>query len=212
MLALLIVAAIGATLAALALERERERAVAAETQARDQLFEAQLARATALHDSQRPGQRTEALAATADAARVKVTSELRNAAIVALAEWDMEVRRARSDQRRGAISLAFSPTLENSVVQSAPGILEYKAGLRARPQVRLESGPAAAVAEQPLFSPDGQLLLTRHADNQFRLWSLSEGRAIATLPANPWDERVLALDSSWRPMGKSLSSRVPAVA
>ena len=198
LLALLFVAAIGATLAAFALERERERAVAAETQAREQLFAAQLARATALHDSQRPGQRTEALAALADAAKVKVTSELRNAAIVALAEWDMATVE-RGPMSPGGNVLAFSPSLENTVVQTAPGILEYKPGLNGGTTLRLESGPAAAVAEQPLFSPDGQLLLTRHADNQFRLWLLRDGRPIATLPANAWDEAVLALDHAWRP-------------
>ena len=198
LLALLLLAAIGATLAAFALERERDRAVAAETQAREQLFAAQLARATALHDSQRPGQRTEALAALADAARVKVTPELRNAAIVALAEWDMETLE-RGPMSPGGNVVAFSPTLEMSVVQTAPGVLEYKAGLSGATKVRLESGSAAAVAEQPLFSPDAQLLLTRHVDNQFRLWSLGDGRAIATLPANAWTEDVLALDYSWRP-------------
>ena len=198
LLALLIVAAIGATLAAFALERERERAVAAEAQAREQLFAAQLARAAALHDSQRPGQRTEALAALADAAKVKVTSELRNAAIVALAEWDMKTVE-HGPMSPGDNILAFSPSLEHSVVQTAPGILEYKAGLSGATRMRLESGPAAEVAEQPVFSPDGQMLLTRHADNQFRLWSLSDGRAIATLPANTWDESVLAFDHAWRP-------------
>ena len=198
LLALLIVAAIGATLAAFALERERERAVAAETQARDQLFEAQLARATALHDSQRPGQRTEALAALADAARVKVTPELRNAAIVALADWDLQTLEHGPLSPGGNI-LAFSPTLENLVVQTAPGVLEYKAGLNGPTRMRLESGPAAAVSDQPLFSPDEQLLLTRQADSKFRLWSLGDGRAIATLPGHPWDERGLAFDFSWRP-------------
>ena len=198
LLALLVVAAIGATLAAFALERERERAVAAETQAREQLFAAQLARAAALHDSQRPGQRTEALAALADAAKVKVTSELRNAAIVALAEWDMETVE-RGPMSAGGNVLAFSPTLEDVAVQTAPGVVEVKAGLNGATKVRLESGTAAAVAEEPLFSPDAQLLLTRHADKQFRLWSLNDGRAIATLPANAWDESVLALDHAWRP-------------
>ena len=198
LLGFLVVGAIGATLAAFALDRERERAVAAETQAREQLYEAQLARAAALHDSKRPGQRTEALAALADAAGVKVTPALRNAAIVALADWDMQTAE-RGPMSAGGNILAFSPSLENTVVQTARGILEYKGGLSGATKLRLESGPDAAVSDQPLFSPDGQLLLTRHADHQFRLWSLNDGRAIATLPAKTWDERVLAFDFSWRP-------------
>jgi predicted Ser/Thr protein kinase len=89
LLALLVLSALGATFAAVALERSRERAVRAEAQAREQLFEAQLARAESLRGSKRLGQRTDALAALAAAARIKVTPELRAAAIAALAQTDV---------------------------------------------------------------------------------------------------------------------------
>jgi WD40 repeat protein len=66
-------------------------------------------------------------------------------------------------------------------------------------KARLDGSAGGRVTSQPTFSPDGRFLLTRHADNSIRLWSLGEGRAIATFVSNIPTEAELAFDLAWRP-------------
>lgn len=199
LLALLVLGALGATFAAIAFERSRERAVRAEAQAREQLFEAQLARAETLRGSKRPGQRTEALTALADAAKIKVTPVLRAAAIAALGQTDLRVLHRGAPRLAGNFAFAIAPDLETTVTEEKPGILEWKTADAGAVKSRLDAGAAGRVTSQPAFSPDGRFLLTRHADKSVRLWSLGEGRAIATLVSNTPAEPELAFDLVWRP-------------
>ncbi len=192
LLALLVLGALGATLAAIAFER-------AETRARDQLFEAQLARAESLRGSERLGQRTDALAALSAAAKVKVTPALRAAAIAALAQTDLRVLKPGPPRPSGDFAFAFSPDLETTVTERAAGVLEWWAGQEGPMKTKLDGSAGGRVTSQPSFSPDGRLLLTRHADKSIRLWSLSEGRTIAVLASNPPTEPELAFDLAWRP-------------
>ena len=199
LLVLLVSGAIAATLAAIAFERSRERAVRAEAQAREQLFAAQLARAETLRGSQRPGQRTEALAALADAARIKVTPALRAAAIASLAQTDLRIMQRGAPRLAGSSTFAFAPDLETSVSEEKPEILEWKAGPTGAVKSRLDAGAAGAVTSQPTFSPNGWFLLTRHEDKLIRLWALENGKAVAVLPSNPPEEPNIAFDLAWRP-------------
>jgi WD40 repeat protein len=199
LLALLVLGALGATFAAIALERSRERALRAEAQAREQLFEAQLARAESLRGSKRIGQRTDALAALAAAATIKVTPELRAAAIAALAQTDVHLGERGPGRPGGDFAFAFAPDLETSVTEREPGVLEWRVGQQGAIKTRLEAREAGRVTSQATFSPDGRFLLTRHADSSIRLWSLGEGRVIATLPCNPPTEPATAFDLAWRP-------------
>ena len=171
----------------------------AEAEAREQLFEAQLARAETLRGSKRPGQRTDALTALADAAKIKVTPALRAAAIAALAQTDLRVLQRGPTRLAGNFAFAFAPDLETTVTEQKPGILEWKIGHWRRVKTRLEAGCCRRVTSQPTFSPDGRLLLTRHADNSVRLWTLEGGRMLAIVSANPPKEPELAFDLAWRP-------------
>jgi len=199
LLGLLIVGAIAATFAAIAFERSRERAVHAETQAREQLFEAQLARAESLRGSKRLGQRTNALAALSAAAKIKVTPALRAATIAALAQTDLRLGKQGPPRPGQEFAFAFGPGLETIVTERPAGVLEWWAGQEGPMKSRLDGSAGGRVRSQPTFSPDGRFLLTRHADNSVRLWSLGEGRAIATLPANTPREPEVAFDLAWRP-------------
>jgi len=195
----LVVGALVATLAAIAFERSRERAVRAETQAREQLFEAQIARAESLRGSKRVGQRTDALAALSAAAKIKVTPALRAATIAALAQTDLRLGKPGPPRPGGNFVFAFGPGLETIVTERTAGVLEWWTGQEGPMKARLDGSAGGRVKSQPSFSPDGRFLLTRHADNSVRLWSLGEGRLIATLPANAPGEASLAFDLAWRP-------------
>jgi WD40 repeat protein len=199
LLGLLIIGALAATFAAIAFERSRERAVRAETQAREQLFEAQLARAESLRGSKRVGQRTDALAALSAAAKVKVTPALRAAAIAALAQTDLHIGKPGPPRPSGNFAFAFAPDLETIVTEREPGVLEWWNGQEGPMKARLDGSAAGRVISQPTFSPDGRLLLTRHADNSVRLWSLGEGRAVTALTSSPPAEPELAFNFAWRP-------------
>ena len=199
LLGLLVLSALGATFAAIAFERSRERAVRAEAQAREQLFAAQLARAETLRGSKRPGQRTDALTALADAAKIKVTPPLRAAAIAALAQTDLRVLERGATRLSGNFAFAIAPDLQTTVTETQPGILEWKTMAGAEVKSRLDARAAGAVASQPTFSPDGRLLLTRHADNSIRLWALEGGHTIATLLSNSPKDAYVAFDLAWRP-------------
>jgi WD40 repeat protein len=210
LLALLILGAIAATLAAIAFERSRERAVRAEVEARAQLFEAQLARAEILRGSKRPGQRTEALAALAAAAKIKVTPALRAGVIAALAQTDLRILQGGPPRGGTVFTFAFAPGLESTVSEAGAQALEWKSGIEGAVKSRLEAGAAGRVTSQPAFSPDGRLLLTRHADQSIRLWSLEEGRVLATLSANSPKVPGLAFDLAWRPDAREFALPRPA--
>ncbi|HVF70431.1 MAG TPA: WD40 repeat domain-containing serine/threonine protein kinase [Chthoniobacterales bacterium] len=199
LLALLVVSALGATFAAIAFERSRERAVRAETQAREQLFEAQLARAESLRGSKRLGQRTDALAALSAAAKIKVTPALRGATIAALAQIDLRLEKPGPPRPGGNFAFSFAPGLETIVTERKAGVLEWWTGQEGPMKARLDGSAGGRVASPPTFSPDGRFLLARHADNSIRFWSLGDGRLVATLPANPPTEPELAFDLAWRP-------------
>jgi WD40 repeat protein len=199
LLALLILGALAATFAAIAFERSRERALRAEAQTREQLFEAQLARAESLRGSERLGQRTDALAALSAAARIKVTPALRTAAIAALAQADLRLAERGPPRPGGDLAFAFGPGLETSVTEQEPGMLEWRVGQQGAIKTRLDARAAGRVTSQAAFSPDGRFLLTRHADKAVRLWSLGDGRVIATIPSDPLPDPELAFDLAWRP-------------
>jgi WD40 repeat protein len=199
LLVLLVLGALAATFAAVAFERSRERALRAEMQAREQLFEAQLARAESLRGSKRLGQRTDALAALSAAAKIKVTPALRSTATAALAQTDFLVGKPGPPRPSGNFAFAFGPDLETIVTEREPGVLEWWSGQEGPMKARLDASAAGRVISQPTFSPDGRFLLSRHADKSVRLWSLGEGRAIATLPSHPPTEPELAFDLAWRP-------------
>lgn len=199
LLLLLVVGALAATFAAIAFERSRERAVRAEAEAREQLFEAQLARAESLRGSRRSGQRTDALAALAAAAKIKVTPALRAAAIAALAQTDLRPGERGPGRPGGDLAFAFAPDLETSITEREAGLLEWRVGLQGTIKTRLDARDAGRVTSQSTFSPDGRFLLTRHADKAIRLWSVAEGRAIAALPCHPPAEPELVSDLAWHP-------------
>ncbi|MBA2432248.1 MAG: protein kinase, partial [Chthoniobacterales bacterium] len=199
LLLLLLLTAVGATFAAIALERARERAVKAEAEAREQLFEAQLARAESLRGSRRPGQRMDALAALAAAAKIKVTPALRAAATAALAQTDMHVDQLGPARPRGNLAFAFAPGLETTVTEREHGVLEWWTGQEGPARMRFDAKAAGRVISQPSVSPDGRFFLSRHADNAIRLWAVNDGRLVATLPESAPAEPSLTFDCAWRP-------------
>ena len=187
----LILGALAATFAAIAFERSEARG-------REQMFEAQLARAESLHGSKRRGPTDDALAALRAAAKIKVTPRS------ALPPSRLSLRPICASGSAGPpggrnFAFAFAPDLETSVTEQEPGMLEWRVGQQGAIKARLDARAAGRVTSQAIFSPDGRFLLTRHADKAIRLWSLAEGRTIATLSGNPPTEPETAFDLAWRP-------------
>src|SRR5207249_12332145 len=84
-LLLLVFIAVGASISAVRLDRERDRAVTAEREGRDKLFEAYVARARAGRLSQRVGQRFDSLDALVEARKIRPEPQLQTEAIACLA-------------------------------------------------------------------------------------------------------------------------------
>src|SRR5262249_19756700 len=123
---LLFVIAIGASVAALWLNDERntalgnldravkaeESAVEAQKQMRDKLRQSYLDQARAMRWSRRTGRRFDSLAALGMAAAIRPSLELRNEAIACMALLDLRVGQQWEGMPPGTTSLAFAPALD----------------------------------------------------------------------------------------------------
>ncbi len=92
-LALLVFIAIGGSVLSLYLRQALHDARAADEEKTEKLWQSHLQRARALRSSGREGQRFEALKAIREAAKIKVTPELRDEAVAALVLPDVEIAR-----------------------------------------------------------------------------------------------------------------------
>ncbi len=180
-LLLLTTFAIGSTIAAARIARSRDRAVAAEKKATEDLWSSYLAQARASRATGRAGQRFEALAAISKAARIHPSLELRNEAIATLALFDVRMGRTwpLSPSREQAV--AFDDKLERYVSEESDGTMVLRRVSDQEQLARL-SGPAEAQVEFIYgFSPDGNFLAAKFNNGQTSLWHLPDSKPLLTL-------------------------------
>ncbi len=175
----LVAAALGSTLGALLLLGER-----AET--RLNLAAARLSQARAGALSRRPGQRLEGLRAVREAAAIRPSLELRNAAISCLSLVDLEIQRRFATGGPNVAALALDSTLERAVTASWDGEVRVRELASGRELARSKESPSRTVFVR--FSPDDRMVLRCTSSDQQEggiiVWRLEgKNEVVLNLPA-----------------------------
>ncbi len=181
----LVAIALGSTLAAVRIDRERNRALAAEAAAttsaeaaREQLYTALLAQARAARLTGRPGQRLDALRALQEAAAIHSTLDLRNEAIAALTLLDVQSSGRRTVRTDSSQRLAFDSTLESVFV------VEERQRIVRRPIVGgepVQIGDALG-GEIARIEVTADLLAVRYSNHALRVWDLRASTWVFSQP------------------------------
>ena len=203
--------AVVSSLAAVVIQKGRNqiqlhwvRARQAEQTAKDRLWDAQLAHALALEHTGRIGQRFDALDALAEAAKIRVTPELRDAAIDTLTQTDLRKRREWTACASTNDQMAFSPDLASYVVAKQSGLVEQRDISTDQIISSFDTAEVGKLVVVPIFSQDGKRLLLRGSDHSVGVWNLATGKMIcrkADCPIPDWAKAELATDLSWAPAG-----------
>jgi len=122
-LGLLIVAAVGGTVMSFRLQHALDELQHADREKTEKLWQSQLERARALRLSGRVGQRFEALKVIREAAKIKVTPELRDEAAAALVLPDVEIVREWEGYPAGSLNFAQDADFQRYVRLNAQGEL-----------------------------------------------------------------------------------------
>jgi serine/threonine protein kinase/WD40 repeat protein len=194
--ALLVLTAAGAVLWALTLGR-------ALSQSEERLWQARLEQARANRRSGRVGQRVDSLRLLEEAARMRVTPELRNEVIACLALIDLE-EAASLPRVWAADATVVRPGLPRGRLAEVDG--EGVVHIRSLPdgrEVAHLDGRGPALLGSPWFSPDGRFVVTLdYPWRRLRLWDLrgEEPRLVFEEPSGSVDFR-----GSFRPDGRQVA-------
>lgn len=183
--------AVGSTVSALWISRALGRAQAAEALGRERLRDARLAEARAVRHTTAPGRRSQALAALAEAARVRPGPDVRDEAFAALMLSDIKPG-VRWDPALGfPTEISFNPSARVAALemrystadQRGPAILYGWGDPHPLGQIAVE-GTNRAVG--PIrFSVDAKVVMSRFIDETFRVWHTGETNAFLILTNRP---------------------------
>ena len=189
--------AVGSTSAAFWIRHERtntEIALAkvtkAEAGAREQLREARLGEARAVRRTTQPGRRAAALAALADAARIRPGPDLRDEALAALTIPDVEVTDTWEVPVGGPREFTPAPDANFLAAEetSALGGGRSPADLWKRgekiPFARMEL-PGVGIVGALRFSRDGTFVMARYNDYSLRVWRPPEKLPVCSITNRP---------------------------
>jgi serine/threonine protein kinase len=174
----------------------RERAVAAESRAREDLRASLLNQALALTSSGEPDRRTRALAALKDAAKIRAGIDLRNAAIAALAAPELRVVRAWGLPTTDILASRPDRQLRRYMRWNADHSVSVHSMENDAELMRLPA--VAGFADYGAFSPDGLWLAVKYHDGVLRVFSLPTRaerlviRDIALFAFTPDSRRLIA--------------------
>jgi WD40 repeat protein len=173
--------AVGSTVAAVKIDRSRNRAVAAEKDAREQLYGALLAQARASRMTDQAGHRIDSLAAIQKAAAIRPSLELRNEAIAALTLVDLEVAK-KFKVRESNECLAFDNKLSSVAVASKAGDINIFSLTDGGIQRTLTGVGKPILA---LVHSGSRYLAARCNDNAIYVWNLKTGEFIMEFRGHP---------------------------
>jgi eukaryotic-like serine/threonine-protein kinase len=179
--ALLVFTAASASLAAARYKDQFKRASSAEVLGREKLFVAHVAEARASRYSRRPGQRFASLRALAEAAKVRVTPELRDEAIASLALTDLD-EVYRSPHVAEGVLLAFAPNLESYALLGRDGVLTLRR-VEGDAVIRRFSSPGPLSGESFTlsFDSDGRRIVVNYPlanADRLTVWELGRDEPI----------------------------------
>jgi WD40 repeat protein/serine/threonine protein kinase len=163
---------------------EARRARRAEAQSREQLWSSYLAQAKALRLSHEPGGRADALRALKAAAEIRLSPQLRNEAVAALALTDLQLKKVWPPSD-GARIFAFDIGYERYVYVPTNGPPSIRRVVDDSEVTRLTGyiPPVPQFTPGFEFSPDGRFLLAWSRGSAARpldLWDLNTGDIAAT--------------------------------
>jgi serine/threonine protein kinase/WD40 repeat protein len=178
-LALLVIIALGGGILSFYLGRALQDLQAADQEKTEKLWQAHLERARALRSSGRIGQRFEALAAIREAAKIKVTSGLRDEAVAALVLPDIEIAREWEGYPEDTANLTNDATLQRYARINKSGEVTVCRSTDAGEEILAQ----LPVTGKPPYSgiwmsPDGRYLAYGHSSVQVgligrvRVWRL----------------------------------------
>lgn len=171
-LLLLIVIAIGSSVAVMRIENEIERRTAAEQDAKDKLWNSYLAQARANRASVRAGHAFDGLAAIEAAARMRSSPELRDEAIALLAQTDLRLTAAPPAALRSTTHAALDADFARYGMSETNGVIALR---RFHDDHLLAELPHPNVprAGADEFSRDGRWLATSGPEALRYIWDLS---------------------------------------
>jgi WD40 repeat protein len=191
--ALLVAITLTASLSALWLREERDRARDERNAAVENLWQSDLAQAQARRWSGQPGRHFKSLEALAEAAAIRTSLELRNEAIACIPLVDLKVSR-RFNNWKGAKWAALDRALERYALLDNGIITLY----RVSDDQELLRLPGFDAANSMSFSPDGRYLLIHVGKAQMHeVWALD--------PPGKVLEVSITGKSAWRPDGRQLA-------
>jgi eukaryotic-like serine/threonine-protein kinase len=165
--------------------RERTAALEAardsEQRAREQLFMSLQSQAQARRNSRQMGQRLESLAALAAAARIRVTPELRDQAIAAMAIPDIDHGPIWKGWSPGTVTSAFDALYQRSADIQSDGLIRIRSIPENREIQRVQSSPGGINRVQGKgirFSPNGHFLAKIGDDGHLELWHCETGEKV----------------------------------
>ncbi len=143
-------------------------------QAEERLWQTRLNQARSARFSARPGARSEALATLREAARQRVTPELRNEAIAALALDELREGAFTNILTGRDASFAVSAHLDQLALAEADGAVRLLP-LWSKGEERRLPSPGEPV-HYLFFSPDTRWLVARYESGFTRAWNVRDGR------------------------------------
>ena len=173
--------AVGSTIAAVKIDKSRARAVAAEKDSREQLYNALLAQARASRMTDQAGHRIEALAAIQKAAAIHPSLELRNEAIAALTLVDLKVAKTFKVRGNNNQNLAFDAALKTVAVATETGNINI-IGLKDGSIQKTITGVGQPI--HALIHSGSRYLAARCADDAVYIFECATGRQIIHYPGH----------------------------
>lgn len=202
-LLLLLGLAVGASVAALRIQKESARRLAAEQDARDKLRSSYLAQARASRASIQAGHVLDGLAAVRAAAAMRPSAELRDEAIALLARADLRLRETPPRARQSTSHVVLDASFERYATTGTSNVVSLRR-LQDDALLAQLSHPGLSSASAYQFSRDGRWLTTSGAGADRYVWELvdPEPRLRATmlsvwgLPVSPDNHCVAAVLAS----------------
>lgn len=166
--------AVGASVAAVRIQKESNRRLAAEHDARDKLWTSYLVQARANRASVQAGHAFDGLEAIRAAAAMRPAAELRDEAIALLAQPDLRLVEAPLRSRKSTSHVVLDPTFDRYALTDTTNVVSLRRRNGDQLLAQLYHPDVARVSAHG-FSPDGNWLTTGGQDAKSHLWELAGG-------------------------------------
>lgn len=198
---ILVVTAIASVVAASRYAHQRKRALEAEADAKERLYQSSLDQARAVSVTGRSGQREAALGALNQALQQHRSVEVRNEVIAALSLVDLTVDHIFRVRERTRVQPVFDKNLEHVVSETIAGQVTVTRIADGVPISKIEP-PSYLGGIEALALHELKLLAIRHDSGTVSVWDLSSGAALFHVSLSgrngsfPWQSYDISFDST----------------